>query len=63
MKYVVELTRRTTAVGHWTIEASSEEEAEKKAEELLKEKDPEEEDVSFGGWEVVRGMTEESDEE
>lgn len=65
MKYVVELTKTQTTVSHWTIEANSAEEAEELAAKRLEEtgEEPEEEDVSFSGWEVTYGMTEESDEQ
>jgi len=58
--YRVELTRTTTAVGYFEVEAESAEKAEELAEERLESEDPEEVDVSFGPWEVTHGgMTEE----
>lgn len=63
-KFKVEMTRTTTAVGFWEIEADSAEEAEKEAARRLEEtnEEPEEVDVSFGGWEVVSRGAEESAE-
>ena len=63
-KFKVEMTRTTTAVGFWEIEASSSAEAERIAKERLEGgvDEPEEVDVTFGGWEVIENGSEESDE-
>lgn len=62
MKYEVQYSRKTIETAVMAIEAESQAEAEKKAEEWLEENDPDpdSEFCTFGAWEV-EDVTEDGD--